>query len=37
MNINMSAKHIKIKNNARATVYQIAIPYDSKTAILNLS
>ena len=38
MNINMSAKHffkfyVKILNNIRATVCQIAIPYDSKVKI----
>ena len=25
--------YVKIKNNVRATLYQIAIPYDSKVAI----
>ena len=41
MNINMSAKYVldyvKMINDIRATVYQIAVPYDSKVAILNLS
>ena len=39
MNINMSAKRIKVYvkliNYVWATLYQIAIPYDSKVVIWN--